>query len=53
MIAAGVVLLCGIPTETPLAMVADALSELGHPFLTFNQRHFADTHCVFDLSSGR
>jgi hypothetical protein len=51
-IAAGVVLLCGIPTETPLAMVAEALSERGHPFLAFNQRHFADTHCVFDLSCG-
>jgi hypothetical protein len=48
----GAVLLCGIPTETPLAMVADALAELGHPFVTFNQRHFADAHCVFDLSCG-
>jgi len=50
--ATGVVLLCGIPTETPLAMVADALSELGYPFLTFNQRQFADTHCMFDLAAG-
>lgn len=48
----GTVLLCGIPTETPLAMVADALSQLGHPFVTFNQRYFADAHCVFDLSCG-
>ena len=48
----GVVLLCGIATETPLAMVADALAELGHPFLIFNQRRFADAHCRFDMSGG-
>jgi RimK-like ATP-grasp domain len=46
------VLLCGVPSETPLAMVANALSELGHPFFTFNQRHFANAHCVFDVACG-
>jgi hypothetical protein len=48
----GYVLLCGIPTERPLALVADALAELGQPFVTFNQRHFADTSCVFNVSAG-
>jgi hypothetical protein len=47
-----VVLLCGIATEPPIAMVADALAALGHPFLVFNQRHFADAHCRFDISAG-
>ena len=52
MSAPGAVLLCGIPTERPLALVADALAELGRPFVTFNQRHFADTSCVFQVSAG-
>jgi hypothetical protein len=36
------ILLCGIPSETPLAMVAQQLTGLGAPFVMFNQRRFAD-----------
>lgn len=35
-----------------MAAVADALADLGHPFLVFNQRHFADAHCRFDIACG-
>jgi hypothetical protein len=48
----GVVVLCGIATEPPLALVADALATLGHPFLVVNQRHFADIHCEWDVAAG-
>jgi glutathione synthase/RimK-type ligase-like ATP-grasp enzyme len=34
------ILLCGIPSERPLAMVERELEALGTPFLWFNQRHF-------------
>ena len=35
------ILLAGIPSESPMRMVADALDELGHPYLIWNQRHIA------------
>lgn len=35
------ILLCGIPSETPVAMVASALLERGADFRYFNQRDFA------------
>jgi hypothetical protein len=47
-----VVLLCGIATEAPLAMVADALAAQGHPFVVFNQRHVADADCQFEIAAG-
>jgi glutathione synthase/RimK-type ligase-like ATP-grasp enzyme len=40
------ILLGGIPSETPLAMVARALDGLGEPYILFNQRHVA--RCTFD-----
>jgi glutathione synthase/RimK-type ligase-like ATP-grasp enzyme len=46
------ILLCGIPSEPPLAMVHEALAELGAAALIFNQRHFATTHFSFTLSQG-
>ena len=45
------ILLCGIPTERPMAMVARELEALGAPFVVFNQRAFADTRFAFSLSS--
>ena len=35
------ILVCGIPSERPLALVADALESLGARFTVFNQRRFA------------
>ena len=43
------ILLCGIPSESPLALVGEALDRLGEPYLWFNQRHFARTEMAFEL----
>jgi glutathione synthase/RimK-type ligase-like ATP-grasp enzyme len=34
------ILICGIPTERPLALVRNAVEELGAPHVVVNQRHF-------------
>jgi hypothetical protein len=47
------ILLCGIPSEPPLAMVREALTELGAPTLVFNQRHSATTQFAFTIEQGR
>ncbi len=43
------ILLCGIPSESPLALVGDALDRLDEPYRWFNQRRFADTDMVFEI----
>ena len=35
------ILLCGIPSESPVAMLREALAQLNAPTLVFNQRNFA------------
>lgn len=47
------ILLCGIPTEPPLAMVAEQLERLSAPVVWFNQRRFADMSMAYDVSGGR
>lgn len=47
------ILLAGIRTETPLAMVAEALDEIGAPYMTFHQRDFATSHLGFAIDRGR
>lgn len=47
------ILLCGIPSESPLAMIREALTEIGTPTLIFNQRQFAATHFDFALAEDR
>ena len=44
------ILLCGIPSESPIAMVREALSTLDAPTVVFNQRDFASNQFDFDLS---
>ncbi len=44
------ILLCGIPSETPVAMVREQLDELGVPYVMFNQRDFASTKLSFEIS---
>ena len=46
------ILLAGIPSESPMRMVADALDELGHPYLIWNQRHIAQCRLDFELIGG-
>ncbi|MGH8914592.1 MAG: ATP-grasp domain-containing protein, partial [Acidimicrobiia bacterium] len=47
------ILVCGIPSETPLAMVAQQLTELGAPFVIFNQRRFAEYRLEYDIVAGK
>lgn len=47
------ILLCGIPTESPLAMVQDALQDLGAPLVVFNQRQTAAARLDFTVQAGR
>jgi hypothetical protein len=47
------ILLCGIPTETPLAMVRAQLDELGAPYVLFNQRRFAEAEVELEVVKGR
>ena len=46
------ILLCGIPSETPLRMVTTRLEEIGAPFVLLNQRKFADCEIWFELRAG-
>ncbi len=47
------ILLCGIPSERPLALVAEQLARSGVPYLVFNQRQFAATALWFEVVGGR
>lgn len=47
------ILVCGIPTESPVAMVYDALVSLNVPTLVFNQRQFAKTHMQVSMEQGQ
>ena len=47
------ILLLGIPTESPLALVRGRLDELGAPYLLLSQRRFEDVPFRFQVSQGR
>jgi hypothetical protein len=44
-----VILLCGIPSEEPLARVAEALSARHAPYAIFNQRAFAEADVAVEI----
>lgn len=44
------ILLCGIPSESPLALVGEALDRIGAPYRWFNQRHFERIEMAFEIS---
>ena len=46
------ILLCGIPSETPVEMVRQQLEKMGAPFVTFNQRDFGTSHLSFEAYQG-
>jgi len=46
------ILLCGIPTESPLEMVTNALRQLRVHHFVFNQRQVADMHIEYELDGG-
>lgn len=47
------ILLCGIPSETPLRMVAERLEAKGAPFVWFSQRQAAGMRLDFAVRNGR
>lgn len=47
------ILLCGIPSETPLALVREELDALGVAYVQFNQRAFAEAALDARLDNGR
>lgn len=47
------ILLCGIPSETPMALVRAQLDELGAPYALFNQRKFASAEATVEVAAGR
>lgn len=44
------ILVCGIPSETPLRLVTSRLEEMGAPFVMLNQREFASCEVWFEVS---
>jgi glutathione synthase/RimK-type ligase-like ATP-grasp enzyme len=47
------ILVCGIPSETPLRMVTSQLEAMGAPFVMFNQREFANSEIWFEVNGER
>jgi glutathione synthase/RimK-type ligase-like ATP-grasp enzyme len=45
------ILLCGIPSETPLRLVTDRIETAGVPFVMLNQREFADCDVAFEIDA--
>jgi len=43
------ILLCGIPSETPMRMVREQLAALGAETILFNQRNFARTAISYEV----
>ncbi len=46
------ILLCGIPSESPLALVRERLVELDAPHLVLSQRRFEDIAFQFEIGGG-
>ena len=44
------ILLCGIPSESPIALIRGALDALAAPTVVFNQRDFASVDFEFDVA---
>jgi len=47
------ILLCGIPSEAPLALVSKALEERNKPYVMLNQRKFSIMKVRMEISGGR
>src|SRR5437870_5443354 len=46
------ILLCGIPSETPLRLVTGRLDDMAAPCVMLNQRQFGDCAIEFEISRG-
>jgi len=47
------ILLCGIPTETPIALVREALDDNNTPYVVLNQRKFSTMKMSLEISGGK
>jgi len=47
------ILLCGIPSETPMDMVRERLESLGASYVVLNQREFARCEIFFEITRGQ
>jgi hypothetical protein len=47
------ILLCGIPSEGPLRLVAERLEAFDEPFVSFNQRDFHGSEIAFEVTGTR
>jgi hypothetical protein len=47
-----VILLCGIPSERPLELVATELEDRGAPYAVLNQRRFAECELTLEVVAG-
>lgn len=47
------ILLCGIPSESPMALVREQLDEIGARYVFFNQRQFALAGVDFEIAAGQ
>lgn len=47
------ILLCGIPTETPMALVREALDDNGARYVVLNQRKFSTMKMSLEISGGK
>ena len=47
------ILLCGIPSESPLRMVASRLEEIGAEFVLLNQRDFVRSDVWYEIDNGQ
>jgi len=47
------ILLCGIPTETPMALVSEALDNKDTRYVVLNQRKFASMKMSLDIQGGK
>jgi predicted ATP-grasp superfamily ATP-dependent carboligase len=47
------ILLCGIPSETPMVMVQERLESLEASYLVLNQREFANCEIFFEINQGQ
>jgi len=47
------ILLCGIPSETPMALVREALDSKNTPYVVLNQRKYSSMKMSMEVSGGR
>ncbi len=47
------ILLCGIPSESPLALVRERLDDADIPYVFFAQRGFAEMDFEFEIAGGK